>query len=233
MHVGACCREPPSCNAALHSRINFHPTHTCATCKAACRNNFALERHASKERHKAFLCTCTTGFGRLGSLNRHIAVQAGPKHHCDYCDDNKGFARSDKLIDHLKASHNFGEKVIAQFRIQARTEPKGKGPVSSAVVTTTINLPISTSAGYNAVPGGLIDQAGYSAGPSAGPASIVDGGLDGFSTSSAADVQPFVFDQDYPAEDLAGFDFNDIDLTGFDFSGVDWDMDMTGMNNTF
>ncbi|KAK7698644.1 hypothetical protein SLS64_012383 [Diaporthe eres] len=213
-----------------HARINFNPAHTCAACKQTHPNNYALERHAAKERHKAFLCTCTTKFVRLATLNRHIAAQAGPKHNCIYCDGNKGFAREDKLIDHLRASHKFGDNAIAQFRSQARAQPKGNGCASPTVAATGTALPVSTAAGYDAAPGGIsLGGAGYSAGPSTVPSGIFNGGITGFPMFSAADNQPFG-----PVEDYSWLgateDFMDFDFTGIDFAGVDVDVDMSGMD---
>lgn len=227
-----------------HARINFKPIHTCATCKAKCTNNYSLEKHAAKESHKAFLCTCNTGFGRLATLNRHIAAQAGPKHHCIYCDDNKGFAREDKLIDHLRASHKFGDKAIAQFRGQARAQRDGNEYASPAAATTGVALSVSVSAGHDGAPGGIPGQAENSAGPSAVPAGIVNGGLADFAMFSAADLQPSGSVQDYSwagaAVDFAGVDFSGLDFSGVDFSGVDFsgldfadvdgDLDMAGMD---
>lgn len=220
-------------DAVSHARSN--PTHTCATCKTTCPNNYSLEQHAAKERHKAFLCTCTTKFVRLATLNRHIAAQAGPKHHCTYCDDNKGFARQDKLIDHLRASHKFGDKAIAEFRRKARAQPQVNVNASPAAATTGTALPVSTSAGHTAVLGGTVGQAGYSAGPSVGLAGVVDGGLADFPMFNAAEIQPFGSVDDYPlfdgAEDLMDFDFSGIDFTGADFTGFNGDLDMFGMGN--
>lgn len=227
-----------------HARINFIPTHTCAACKAKYPNNYSLEKHAAKERHKSFLCTCTTGFGRLATLNRHIEAQTSPKHHCTYCDDNKGFAREDKLVDHLRASHKFGDKAIAQFRSQARSQRDGNEYASPAAATTGVALSVSVSAGHDAAPGGILGQAENSAGPSAVPAGIVHGGLADFAMFSAADLQPLGSVQDYSwagaAVDFAGVDFSGLDFSGVDFSGVyfsgldfadvDGDLDMAGMD---
>lgn len=217
------------------------PAHTCAICKETAPNNYALEKHAAKERHKAFLCTCTTGFVRLATLNRHIEAQAEPKYHCIYCDSGKGFAREDKLIDHLRASHKFGKKAIAQIRSQTRAQRKGNGRASPAVAAIGAELPISTSAGYDAAPGGAPGQAGNSAGPSTGPASVVHGGLPDFAMFSATDLQPFGSVQDYPwtgaAGDFADFDFSGLDFSGVDFSGLDFadidgDLDMSGVDGS-
>lgn len=219
----------------VHARISFDPTHTCATCKATCPNNHALEQHAAKKRHKAFQCTCTTKFVRLATLTRHIAAQAGPKHHCTYCDNKKGLARQDKLIDHLRASHKFGDQAIAQFRSQARAQPQVNGHASSAAATTGTALPVSTSAGFDAVPGGTVGQAGYSDGPSDGPAGIVDGGLPDFPMFSIAEIQPFGSVEDYPLYDgtknLMDLEFSGIDFAGVDSTGVGGDLDMSGMDN--
>ncbi|KAG6358242.1 hypothetical protein INS49_014126 [Diaporthe citri] len=217
-----------------HTRVHCNATHTCATCKVTCPNNYGLEKHAAKERHKAFLCTCTTKFVRLATLNRHIAAQAGPKHRCIYCDGNKGFAREDKLIDHLRASHKFGDKAIAQFRSQARAEPKGNGLASSAVAATGTALPVSTAAGYDTAPGGMaLGHAGYSAGPSAVPSGVFDGGITDFPMFSAAEIRPFGSVEDYSwlgaAENFMDFDFSGINFAEVDFTSVDGDLDMSGM----
>lgn len=168
-------------------------------------------------------------------MNRHIVAQAGPKHYCTYCDSNKGFAREDKLIDHLRASHKFGDRAIAQFRSQARSQTNGDGHASSTVATTSAGLPVSTSAGCGFAPGGIAAQAGYSAGPAAGPAGIFDVGLVDFPMFSAAELQPFAPMEDYSwmgaAEDLAGFDFSGIDFSGVNFADFDGDMDLSGMDN--
>lgn len=222
-----------------HARINFKPAHTCAACKSQCSNNYSLEKHAKKESHKAFLCTCTTGFVRLAILNRHIAAKAGPKHHCTYCDDSKGFAREDKLVDHLRGSHKFGDDAIAQFRDRVRSRRDGNGQASPAAATTGTALPVSAAAGNDATPGGISGQTGYSTGLSTAPASVVHGGVADFPMLSAAGLQPSGPVEDYSwtgaAENLAGFDFSGVDFDGFDFSAfdfadVDGDLDMSGMD---
>lgn len=200
-----------------HLRVDFKPTHTCATCKETHPNNYALEQHASKARHKAFLCTCTTKFVRLATLNRHIAAQAGPKHHCDYCDDNKGFARSDKLIDHLRASHKFGEKAIARIRGQGGDQPGNLGLGVPMATTADLALPATTSAGHDAA---LDHVMIHQAGPSAGPADFFDGGLNNFHSLNAEEFQPFNAVMDYPWLDAAGA-----------FTGVDEDLDSFMVNN--
>lgn len=171
---------------------------------------------------------------RLATLNRHIAAQAGPKHYCDYCDDNKGFAREDKFVDHLRGSHKFGDKVIAQIRSQTRVQPEATGRGQPTVGTTGVVLPVSTSAGFDAAAG--IGQGGYSAGTSAGPAGIVDGGLDDFSMFSGAGAQPFGLVEDHPffgaSEDLTSFDFSGIDFAGVDFASFVGDLNMSGMDNS-
>lgn len=175
------------------------------------------------------MCTCGTKFVRLATLNRHIAAQAGPKHQCTYCDGNRGFAREDKLIDHLRVSHKFGENAIAQFRSQARAQPKVNGHTSSTVATPGAGLPVSTFAGCDAAPGGIGAQAGYSAGPAAGPAGIFDGSLADFPMFSTAEFQPSAPVEDYSwlgaAEDFAGFDFSGIDFSSVDFADFDGNMD--------
>lgn len=168
-------------------------------------------------------------------MNRHIATQAGPKHHCTYCDGNKGFAREDKLIDHLRASHKFGDKAIAQFRSQARAQPNGNGHAFPAVATAGASLPVSTSAGYDAAPGDIVlGGAGYSAGPSGDPSGVFNGSIADFPVFSAADLQPFESVEDYSwlgaAENFADFDFSGIDYADVDFAGVDGGVDMSGMD---
>lgn len=162
-------------------------------------------------------------------MNRHIAAQSGPKHHCTYCDGNKSFAREDKLIDHLRASHKFGENAIAQFRRRTRASPQGNGNTSFKVATTGTALPGSISGGYEAALGVVVGQAGYSA----GPAGMVDGDLADFLMPSAAELQPFGFVQDYPlfdsTEDFMDFDFSGVDLAGVDPAGVNGDLYMLGM----
>lgn len=231
-------------SSGCHRRINFNPTHTCATCKGTAPNNYALERHASQKRHKAFLCNCTMEFVRLSTLNRHIAALAGPKHHCNYCDDNRSFAREDKLIDHLRASHKFGEKAIAQVRRQARSRSGVKGLASSTTTTPGTSLTVSTSAGHQAaldVTGaGLQDLSGYSTGPSADPIGIFhhgvvdhsgfnDAGLQPFSTAghqplagASGDVAGFnVFGGGFHGDHFAHFDASVPGLSGAGFPGVD------------
>ena len=100
---------------ATHALTSAHPTPVLSAGPHT-GTNYALEKHASKERHKAFMCTCTIKFPRLATLNSHIAAQAGPRHYCIYCDDDKAFAPEDKLIDHLRGSHKFGEQAVAQSR---------------------------------------------------------------------------------------------------------------------
>lgn len=201
-----------------HSRIKFDPAHTCAACKQTYPNNFALEKHAAKDRHKAFLCNCTTKFVRLATLNRHITTQAGPKHHCTYCDGNKGFAREDKLIDHLRASHKFGDRAIAQFRSQARAQPEGNG-----LAATGTALPVSTLNGYGAAPGDFaLGHTGYPAGPSVVPSEVFNGGIAEFPMFSAAEIQPF--------ENFMDFDFSGLDFVELDFTGVNGDLDMSGVD---
>lgn len=200
-----------------------------------CPNNYALEKHAAKERHKAFLCTCNTKFVRLATLNRHIAAQAGLKNYCDYCDNNKGFAREDKLIDHLRASHKFGENAIAQFRSQARAQPKANGRASSTVATPGAGLPVSTSAGCGAAPDGIAAQAGYPTVPAVGPAGIFDSGLVDFPMVSVAELQASGAVDDYSwvgaTEDFAGFDFSGLEFSVVDFAGFDNNMDLSGMGD--
>lgn len=210
--------------------------HTCTACKQTYPNNYALERHAAKERHKAFLCTCTTTFVRLATLNRHIAAQAGPHYYCDYCDDNKGFAREDKLIDHLRASHRFGENAIAHFRSHARVQVQGNGHAPPTVATTGADQPVSTSAGHHAGSGAVsVGQAVFSAGTSSGPSGSFDGGMNNFPVFSAAELQPFAPVEDYSwlgaAEDFTGFDFSGLDFAGVDFADFDGGMDLSGMDS--
>lgn len=134
-------------------------------------------------------------FVRLSTLNRHIAAQAGPKHHCSYCDDNRGFAREDKLIDHLRASHKFGEKAIAQFRSQARSHSGVNGLASSTTATPGSSLAVSTSAGHQAAldvtAAGLQNLLGYSNGPPADPVGVFDNGIVNHSGFNYAGLQPF------------------------------------------
>ncbi|KAJ0116749.1 hypothetical protein J7T55_009899 [Diaporthe amygdali] len=181
-------------------------------------NNYALEQHASKARHKSFLCTCTTKFVRLATLNRHIAAQAGPKHHCDYCDDNKSFARPDKLIDHLRASHKFGEKAIARIRGQGDDQPGNLGRGIPITTAADLALPATISAGNEAALGDVVMG---QAGSSAGPAGFFDGDLNDFPSFNVEEFQPLSTSMDYPWLDAAG-----------EFAGVDEDLD-SFMNNNF
>lgn len=214
----------------MHFRENCNATHTCADCKAMCPNNYTLERHAAKERHKAFLCSCGTAFGRLGSLNRHVTAKDRPKHYCDYCDSNKGFAREDKLIDHLRASHKFGEKAIAQVRSQARVQLQSNNLAPPTVATTGTGQPVSTSAGYDAGSGAVsMGQVVFSAGTSAGLSGSFDAGINEFTMSSAVELQPSAPVEDYSwigaAEDFASFDFSGLDFSHVDFADCDGTMD--------
>ncbi|KAI3401451.1 hypothetical protein diail_10885 [Diaporthe ilicicola] len=173
--------DPTSSNG--HSRVDFNPTHTCAAqaCKETFPNNYALEQHATKAHHKSFLCTCTTKFVRLSTLNRHIAAQTGPKHLFVYCDLNKGFAREDKLFDHLRAAHKFGESAIAQIRGKDRNPAQDGGRAPPTVTTADFAVPVSTPAGYPDGTGGVtLGQIGHTTAPSAGPAWVFDGNFTGF-----------------------------------------------------
>lgn len=241
-----------------HARIKSNPTHTCATCKETAPNNYALERHASQKRHKAFLCICTMKFVRLATLNRHIADQAGPKHYCDYCDDNKGFTREDKLIDHLRAGHKFGEKAIVQVRSRTRAKAEANGLASSAAMTTGTALAVSTTIGHHAVPDATVaGPSGASAGLSAGSAGNFDYGSVDLSMFNAVELQPFntgsqnsfpgaaesfsgsnVSGVEFSGDDFAGFDisgvdFTELDFTGVDFAHVDRDVNVSGIDNGF
>lgn len=227
----------------MHARISFSPTHTCAACKQTYPNNHALEKHAANERrqaprkpHQAFLCTCGADFGRLGSLDRHITAQDGPKYYCDYCDDSKGFARLDKLVDHLRDTHKFGDKAIALARNQARVQSDGSGHPPFRDAATGTALPVSTSVAHDAAMEG-ISQTGYSAGPPAGPTGSLDGGLAEFNMSSAAEFQGFGAVDDYSriaaTEDFVGFDVSGLDLSGVDLADFDMDMDISGMGDPF
>lgn len=150
-----------------------------------------------------------------------------------YCDGNKGFAREDKLIDHLRASHKFGDNAIAQFRSQARAQPNDNGHATPVVATAGTALPVSTSADYGAAPGGIaLGDAGYPAGAGFGPSGISDVGITGFPMSGAADIQPFGSVEDFSwisgDEDFMEIDFSGIDFAGVDFTGVNGDIDMSG-----
>lgn len=171
----------------------------------------------------------------MGSLKRHITAQDGPKYYCDYCDGNKSFAREDKFIDHLRASHKFGDKAIAQFRTQARAQSKGNGNTSTVSATGT-GQPVSTSAGNDAGSGvASMGQMAYSADTSAGSSGGVDGVMNDFPMFSAAGLQPFAPVEDYSwidaAGDFAGFDFSGLDFSGVDFAEFDGDMDLSIMDN--
>lgn len=206
----------------MHVRINFNPTHTCVTCKEMAPNNYALERHASQKRHKAFLCNCTMEFVRLSTLNRHIAAQAGPKHHCSYCDDNRGFMREDKLIDHLRASHKFGEKAITQFRGQARSQSGVNGLASSTATMPGTSLTVSTSTGHQAAldvaAADLQGLPGYSTGPSADPIGVFHRGVVDQFTFNDAGLQPSSTAGHHPLAGTSG-DVAGINVFGGGFHG--------------
>ncbi|KAL1858015.1 hypothetical protein Daus18300_010127 [Diaporthe australafricana] len=160
-----------------------------------------------------------TEFVRLSTLNRHIAAQAGPKHHCKYCDDNRAFAREDKLVDHLRAVHKFGANAVAEIRAQGRHQPQESGRTHPTVTTVDFAVPMSTPAGHSDAPDGApagqtgsnaglsagvgltsfpMFQADFIAGPSSGLAWVPQGDLTNFPKLNAAGIQSFSAAEDYP-----------------------------------
>lgn len=92
--------------------------HKCAVCLIVFDANRDLESHAKDSGHSAFFCSCNKSYNRLCSLIRHINGEAGVKvFACEWCDE-KTFSRLDKLRDHWKTFHKFGQRALDKMKNQ-------------------------------------------------------------------------------------------------------------------
>lgn len=110
---------------------------SCAACYASFPRNNHLERHATENNHKAYLCTCGKAFTRASALRRHVeeSTQAR-KHNCPLCD--REFKRSGHVGQHLRLAHKKPDDVIKDHvAAQTSKRPEGRNQAS----TSSIGVP--------------------------------------------------------------------------------------------
>lgn len=114
-------------------------TAVCGVCFCPFKKNNQLEQHATKNKHKAYICTCGKGFTKLSALRRHIEESTQAREHqCPLC-DNK-FKRPGHVEQHLRLIHKKSNDVIKSL-LSAQKSVLGQepGPASSGPTTGSID----------------------------------------------------------------------------------------------
>lgn len=123
----------------MHARANSHIAHTCSACSTSFPNNYQLEQHATKSKHKAYLCTCRKAFTKLSALRRHFEESTPARgHQCPLCDNY--FKRPGHVEQHLRLVHKKPNDVIKDLLSALRSRPRresGQASTASAAVPTT------------------------------------------------------------------------------------------------
>lgn len=90
------------------------PAHACSACSASFPNKYQLEQHATKTKHKAYVCTCGKGFTRLCALRRHnTEARQARKHQCPLCDHK--CKRTGHVEQHLRLIHRMSKNAIKKL----------------------------------------------------------------------------------------------------------------------
>ncbi|KAK7722824.1 hypothetical protein SLS63_009098 [Diaporthe eres] len=118
---------------------NFSNLLSCNECATSFPKNYQLEQHAAKNKHKAYLCSCSKTFTKLSALRRHIDESTlALGHQCPLCDNN--FKRPGHVEQHLRLVHKKPNDVIKDLlsaqKSQPPQEPRQASTASSAVPTT-------------------------------------------------------------------------------------------------
>lgn len=95
-----------------------------------------MEQHATKNKHKAYVCICGKGFAKLSALRRHIeeSTQAR-KYKCPLCDNE--FKRQGHVEQHLRLIHNKAKDAIKDLLGALKSQPHqepGQAILASAVI---------------------------------------------------------------------------------------------------
>lgn len=105
----------------------------CEACSASFPTNHQLERHASKSKHKAYLCTCRKGFTKSSALRRHIQESTQAREHkCPLCDHK--CKRPGHVEQHLRLIHKTSDDVIKDLLSTQKSEPR-QGPEQSSAAS--------------------------------------------------------------------------------------------------
>lgn len=120
------------------------PTPSCAACHAPFPKNYQLEQHATKNKHKAYLCTCSKGFTKLSALRRHIQESTKVREHrCPLC--NHECKRPGHVEQHLRLVHKKSKDVIKNLlntqKSEPRQEPEQMSAASAAASKTGSMVP--------------------------------------------------------------------------------------------
>lgn len=96
-----------------------------------------MEQHATKNKHKAYVCICGKSFAKLSALRRHIeeSTQAR-KHKCPLCDNE--FKRPGHVEQHLRLIHEKPKDVTKDLlrgqKSQLRQEPEQASTASAMIL---------------------------------------------------------------------------------------------------
>lgn len=125
--------------SAHHSRVESDLPHTCTACSASFPNNYQLEQHATKNKHKAYFCTCGKAFTKLTALKRHVEESTQAREHqCPLCD--KEFKRPGHVEQHLRLIHKKPKDVIKDLlsaqKLQQPQQLRQASTASTAGCTT-------------------------------------------------------------------------------------------------
>lgn len=116
----------------------------CEACSASFPTNQQLERHATKNKHKAYLCTCRKGFTKSSALRRHIQESTQAREHrCPLCDHK--CKRTGHVEQHLRLIHKKPNNVIKNLlstqKSETRRGPEKSSSASAAVPITGFMVP--------------------------------------------------------------------------------------------
>lgn len=141
----------------VHSCNQSQPAHTCATCFTSFPNNYQLEQHATKNKHKAYLCTCGKDFAKLSSLRRHVGESTQTRQHkCPHALCDNEFKRPGHVEQHLRLIHQMSKDTIKDLlsgqKLQSHQQPEQANTTSAAAPMT---VAMDAEADYPVViPGG-------------------------------------------------------------------------------
>lgn len=140
-----------------HSRVGSHPAHTCTTCSISFSNNYQLEQHATKSKHKAYLCACGKAFTKLSALRRHFEESTQTRQHrCPHALCDNEFKRPGHVEQHLRLIHRMTKDAIKDILNAQKSEPCQDSQEARAVsATAPMTVALNAQAGNPGVnPGG-------------------------------------------------------------------------------
>lgn len=115
-----------------------------------------MEQHATKNKHKAYVCTCGKAFTKLSALRRHFEESTQAREHqCPLCDNE--FKRPGHVEQHLRLVHKKPNDVIKDLLSAQKSQPpQGTGEASTASAAVPMTGSMDTQTDYPiANPGGL------------------------------------------------------------------------------